>query len=940
MTINNQNYSSPRNINLKGGILRFDKTHSSNPLGDLSYGLYVDSSDNLIYRTLTTSVTLGAIGTGSSAPSLDAIYAGDASLAITAGALTLAGAHASNDVLLITNASGSGDCIQITNSGTGNDIEGTSDTWHFSKAGDATLNKLVMAGDATADSLTVTAGDVVFSDGSVTITDADDATTLSITNDSCVGTAPLIYITGSGTYTGTDVTSFVTINPSGLVAGTAFYLLVDALATGLGMHIVGDAVTSGSLLTVSSSSAAITSTTGALLIITHSGAASTGAVVAGMSTASVDDTTLLQLLASGALAGGVVLDLSAAALTTGTVIDISDLSAITTGKGLHIDNDGGTLTTGQLIHIDSASTTIANTGRMFLSDHTGNAGTSATLNEFKTVATDETILCKLTAEAMITGKVLNLGALAALTTGSGISIAHTTSVIANGGSLVQLSSSSVDTATTSGSILDITNTGSVAGTLVRIYSNLAAQTGTIGLEVKAAGYTTGYTGSVVSLTGCGTTGDAEVLLVTSANTTAGQAVKIISAATTTNGSALNIVAEGLTTGVGLRFTHTTSVIADGGSMVRLSDSGVATGGTTNATMLDINNTGSVAGVLVRISSNLAAQTTTKLFDVVAAGYTTGFTGDVAAITGCGTTGAGNVLKITSANTTAGTAVYIDAAAVTTGTGLLVTSAGVIITTGELVSLVANGATTCTGVLRVSATALTDGFVAELTGGGGTATATGGVLNLAAGAATDGSALRITTTGIYVGTAGIIDVNATETTTGTVIDILNEGRTTGDVIKITTNTTGTGNYIHCYDGAATDFKVSRYGATTIAGNAIGTASLTMNNGDLVVTSGNLVLTGGHIKNTPQAIVNANTAISIVTLGTTIANDGASTHTLADGTVGQLKYIVSTVYTGDAVITPSNFVGSTITLNAAGDSWLGVFVGTEWVTLALGGTTAVA
>ena len=289
---------------------------------------------------------------------------------------------------------------------------------------------------------------------------------LSITNDSCVGTGPLVYITGAGTYTGTDVTSFVTINPSGLAAGTAFYLLVDALDTGLGMQIVGDALTSGALLTVSSSSTGITNTTGGLLAITHSGTSGTSAVIAGMSTAATDETTLLQLLASGALAAGVLLDLSAAAMTTGTLIDAGDLSAITSGKGIFIDNDGNTLTTGQLIYIDSGSTVIATTGRMFLSDHTGNAGSSATLNEFKTVATDETILLALTAEAMITGKVLNLGALAALTTGSGISIAHTTSVIANGGSLVKLSSSSVDTATTSGSILDITNTGSVAGTIV------------------------------------------------------------------------------------------------------------------------------------------------------------------------------------------------------------------------------------------------------------------------------------------------------------------------------------------------------------------------------------------------------------------------------------------------------------------------------------------
>ena len=115
-TINNKPYSSQRNINLKGGILRFNVTQASNPLGDVSYGLYVSSDGDLIFRTLTSSVTLGAAGTGGSAPSLDAIYAGDQTLAIVGASLTLAGTHGSNDVLVVT-GTGSGDCIQITNSG-------------------------------------------------------------------------------------------------------------------------------------------------------------------------------------------------------------------------------------------------------------------------------------------------------------------------------------------------------------------------------------------------------------------------------------------------------------------------------------------------------------------------------------------------------------------------------------------------------------------------------------------------------------------------------------------------------------------------------------------------------------------------------------------------------------------------------------------------------
>jgi hypothetical protein len=91
---------------------------------------------------------------------------------------------------------------------------------------------------------------------------------------------------------------------------------------------------------------------------------------------------------------------------------------------------------------------------------------------------------------------------------------------------------------------------------------------------------------------------------------------------------------------------------------------------------------------------------------------------------------------------------------------------------------------------------------------------------------------------------LIGITANTASTGTIIDISNTSRTTGDVIKITTNTTGTGNYINCYDGAASDFKVSRYGAVTIAGNAA-TDVLTITAGHAVLTSGNLTLTAGNV-----------------------------------------------------------------------------------------------
>lgn len=90
-----------------------------------------------------------------------------------------------------------------------------------------------------------------------------------------------------------------------------------------------------------------------------------------------------------------VVDISAATLTTGKAIDLSDLDAITTGKALHVDATGVTHTTGILVHIDSAATALTGVGRLLLVDHTGATTTSGVIAEVKSAGADETILMQL-----------------------------------------------------------------------------------------------------------------------------------------------------------------------------------------------------------------------------------------------------------------------------------------------------------------------------------------------------------------------------------------------------------------------------------------------------------------------------------------------------------------------------------------------------------------
>lgn len=291
-----------------------------------------------------------------------------------------------------------------------------------------------------------------------------------------------------------------------------------------------------------------------------------------------------------------------------------------------------------------------------------------------------------------------------------------------------------------------------------------------------------------------------------------------------------------------------------------------------------------------------------------------------------------------------------------------------LTTGSLLYL-ATAALTTGKVINISATAATDGILINATGGGANMTATGGIATFAMGAATAGAGLRITTTGVYSG-AGLLQISATSATTGVLASIDGSGLTSGTGLKIsaTEATLTTGKYIDCYDGGASDFTVSKYGAVVIAGNAAtnvltitaghavltsgnlvltsGNATLTSGNllltsGNATLTAGNLILTAGTVIETAQAILNANTAISVTHGVTKIANNGVSSHTLADGVEGQRKTIICTVYAGDAVITPANLAnGTTITLNAAGDGCTLVFLGTEWFVETLYGTAALA
>jgi hypothetical protein len=81
MTINGKPYSTPRNVNLKDGLLLFSKTYSADPFGDDTDGLYVNDSNQLVFVHQGTSTVIGS-GGGGATPTWEDLYTADKTFTI------------------------------------------------------------------------------------------------------------------------------------------------------------------------------------------------------------------------------------------------------------------------------------------------------------------------------------------------------------------------------------------------------------------------------------------------------------------------------------------------------------------------------------------------------------------------------------------------------------------------------------------------------------------------------------------------------------------------------------------------------------------------------------------------------------------------------------------------------------------------------------------
>ena len=239
-------------------------------------------------------------------------------------------------------------------------------------------------------------------------------------------------------------------------------------------------------------------------------------------------------MSANALTSGKLLSLSSSATTTlttagtnvGSLLDITESGAMTafTGSLASINASGANAVgaTGNALNINIAGTAQLMKGIKMNTATTGNLGTTA--------GTSGAVLFGMNgahtgygfqvSDATATGTAMVISA-NAITTGTGLLIPHTTSVIASGGSMVRISSTSNDTSTTTGALLDLSSTASTGGTqFLQTYSGLT--TG-IGQSIVSNSLSSG---SLLSLSSSGTaalTGqDGIAVSLSGANGTASQ----------------------------------------------------------------------------------------------------------------------------------------------------------------------------------------------------------------------------------------------------------------------------------------------------------------------------------------------------------------------------------------------------------------------------------
>jgi hypothetical protein len=156
-----------------------------------------DGSASTYLQTNGSGTLSWAAGTSGS---MDDAYNSGSTVTVDSGAVQLNGSHATNNTFFVNKTAGSGHGIQVTNAGTGKDINGTGNTWSVDKAGLGTFVGVTSTGVVTLTGAVLAGASPLIFEGAT----ADDyETTLAVTDPTADRTVTLPDASGTVVLAGT-----------------------------------------------------------------------------------------------------------------------------------------------------------------------------------------------------------------------------------------------------------------------------------------------------------------------------------------------------------------------------------------------------------------------------------------------------------------------------------------------------------------------------------------------------------------------------------------------------------------------------------------------------------------------------------------------------------------------------------------------------------------